>query len=166
MQALPLVPSPVVKLVEPMLVVDDSPSMRTILRRLLGTIGVNDVTEAASAAEAFTLLKRETFRFVISDVEMEGGSGLDLVRVMQHSESLAAIPVLLVTARLNPDYVAAAKSSQAAGFLLKPFSAETLERKMADLAVWRPAPRKPENESAASQRADAAPGKVTRWTSR
>jgi two-component system chemotaxis sensor kinase CheA len=80
------------------LVVDDSITSRMLLKSILESAGYA-VTIAVDGLEAFTLLRAERFDLVVSDVEMPRLNGFDLTARIRSAPKLAALPVVLVTAR-------------------------------------------------------------------
>jgi len=119
--------------VEPVLIVDDSAAVRKILRKMLGTLGINKVVELENVTALSTILKNPV-KFIICDVEMQPISGLQFLSALRNDAELKNIPVLLITASRNIKYALAARNLSAEGFLLKPFSAEALRRAMVEVA--------------------------------
>jgi len=101
------------------LLVDDDPALRALVRTTLPVDG-RDVVEAAGADEAVTLLDGSPFDLVLLDWTMPEKSGADVLRAL-HDRGWK-IPVIVLTAELNPSYRALATSLGADTFLTKPFS--------------------------------------------
>ncbi|WP_460452549.1 response regulator [Alsobacter sp. SYSU BS001988] len=115
---------------EPLLIVDDSKAVRSILLRLLARLGVQDVDSAPDARTAFRMLRQRRYRAVLCDVEMPEIDGLKLAKGCQ--EAGIELPFIMITASLDPRYVARARG-RAAGYLLKPFGADALRRKLEEV---------------------------------
>ncbi|NHB97060.1 chemotaxis response regulator CheY [Photorhabdus stackebrandtii] len=112
------------------LVVDDFSTMRRIVRNLLKELGFNNVEEAQDGTEALTKIRSSQFDFIISDWNMPNMDGLELLKVIREDEQLAKIPVLMVTAEAKKENIIAAAQAGASGYVVKPFTAATLEEKL------------------------------------
>lgn len=112
------------------LVVDDYPSMRHILRNLLAQIGYTDVEEAVEGARALAMLREREFDLVISDWNMAPMSGFELLKEVRADRALKSIPFIMVTAESKTENVAAAKAAGVNSYIVKPFTAETLRKKI------------------------------------
>ncbi len=112
------------------LVVDDFSTMRRIVRNLLKELGYTSVDEAEDGAAALAKLKRESFNFVISDWNMPVMDGLTLLQSIRADPALAALPVLMVTAEAKKENIIAAAQAGASGYIVKPFTAATLDEKI------------------------------------
>lgn len=115
------------------LIVDDDAAVRATVRRQLEGLGFTRLAEAADGTEALGRLGEGGFGLVVSDWDMEPMSGIELVRRMRADPALADIPFLMATAESRPEKVVAARRAGASGFVLKPFTAETLGAKLAGL---------------------------------
>jgi two-component system, chemotaxis family, chemotaxis protein CheY len=112
------------------LVVDDFSTMRRIIRNLLKELGYSNVDEAEDGAVAFKKLKSGKFDFVISDWNMPVMDGLDLLKAIRSDAALAKLPVLMVTAEAKKENIIEAAQAGASGYVVKPFSASTLDEKI------------------------------------
>ncbi len=112
------------------LVVDDFSTMRRIVRNLLKELGFVNVEEAEDGAVALGKLRDGGFDFVISDWNMPNMDGLTLLRSIRADESLKKIPVLMVTAEAKKENIVAAAQAGANGYIVKPFTAVTLDEKL------------------------------------
>ena len=114
-------------------IVDDDPSMRAALVGLVRSLGHN-VRAFASAEEFLASHELERFTCAITDIQMPGMNGFELKQ--QLSRRVSRMPVIMITARTEPDLEARAISSGVTCFLRKPFEAEKLadclERILAD----------------------------------
>ena len=112
------------------LVVDDFSTMRRIIKNLLHDLGYSDVTEADDGQTALPLLKAGEFDFLITDWNMPGMPGLDLVKAVRADARLAKLPVLMLTAEAKRDQIIEAAQAGVNGYVIKPFTAETLKEKL------------------------------------
>jgi two-component system chemotaxis response regulator CheY len=115
----------------PILVVDDQRAMVSLIRRLLEGLGFHDISVASDGSAALDKLAGRPFGLVLSDLYMEPMTGLQLLRAMRRSARLRAIPFIMVTASTDTAHIAEAKRLGAAGYILKPFRADTLRRNLA-----------------------------------
>ncbi|MCC6534803.1 MAG: chemotaxis response regulator CheY [Burkholderiales bacterium] len=112
------------------LVVDDFATMRRIIRNLLKELGFNNVDEAEDGVNALHKLKSEAFDFVVSDWNMPNMTGIDLLRSIRADDQLKRLPVLMVTAEAKKENIIAAAQAGASGYVVKPFTAATLDEKL------------------------------------
>jgi two-component system chemotaxis response regulator CheY len=112
------------------LVVDDFSTMRRIIRNLLKELGYNNVDEAEDGSIGLAKLKRESFDFVVSDWNMPVMDGLQLLQAVRADASLSHLPVLMVTAEAKKENILAAAQAGASGYIVKPFTAATLDEKI------------------------------------
>ena len=116
------------------LIVDDFPTMRRVMRALLKEIGFERAEAAANGAVALRMLRESKFDFVISDIPMPDMDGFELVSAMRADESLKDLPVLMVAAETRADEVARCRDSDAASYIVKPFTRAGLEAKLRQTA--------------------------------
>ncbi|ERJ17821.1 chemotaxis regulatory protein CheY [Salinisphaera shabanensis T35B1] len=112
------------------LVVDDFSTMRRIVRNLLKELGYNNVEEAEDGVDALEKLNTGKFQFVVSDWNMPNLDGLEMLKRIRASDTLKDLPVLMVTAEAKKENIIAAAQAGASGYVVKPFSAATLEEKL------------------------------------
>ena len=112
------------------LVVDDFSTMRRIIRNLLKELGFANVDEAEDGVVALQKLRGGGFDFVVSDWNMPNMDGLALLRNIRSDEALKKIPVLMVTAEAQKENIVAAAQAGASGYVVKPFTAATLDEKL------------------------------------
>ena len=112
------------------LVVDDFSTMRRIVRGLLKELGFTNVDEAEDGVVALAKLKSEHFDFVVSDWNMPNMTGIDLLRAIRAEPALAHLPVLMVTAEAKKENIIEAAKAGASGYVVKPFTAATLDEKL------------------------------------
>ena len=112
------------------LVVDDFSTMRRIVRNLLKELGYTNVDEAEDGVAALQKLKGGNFQFVITDWNMPNMTGIELLRAIRAEATLKHLPVLMITAEAKKENIIEAAQSGASGYIVKPFTAGTLEEKM------------------------------------
>lgn len=112
------------------LVVDDFPTMRRIVKNLLKDLGYENVDEAEDGAMALEKLRNNSFDFVVSDWNMPNMDGLTMLRSIREDPQLSKLPVLMVTAEAKKENIIAAAQAGASGYVVKPFTAATLEEKL------------------------------------
>ncbi|MFV8781581.1 chemotaxis response regulator CheY [Microbulbifer sp. SA54] len=112
------------------LVVDDFPTMRRIIRSLLKELGFNNVDEAEDGQEGLAKINAGGFEFIVSDWNMPNLNGLDMLKQIRANDATKALPVLMVTAEAKKDNIVAAAQAGANGYIVKPFTAATLEEKL------------------------------------
>ena len=121
------------------LVVDDYSTMRRIIKNLLHDLGYANVTEADDGATALPLLKSGAYDFLITDWNMPGMAGLELLRAVRGDEKLARIPVLMLTAEAKREQIVEAAQAGVNGYVIKPFTAATLKEKIDKILEGRAA---------------------------
>jgi two-component system chemotaxis response regulator CheY len=112
------------------LVVDDFPTMRRIIRNLLKELGFVNVEEAEDGAAGLEKAKDGSFQFVISDWNMPNMDGLSMLQAIRADANIGKIPVLMVTAEAKKENIIAAAQAGANGYVVKPFTAATLDEKI------------------------------------
>jgi len=112
------------------LVVDDFSTMRRIVRNLLKELGYTNVDEAEDGVVALQKLKGSNFQFVVTDWNMPNMTGIELLQAIRADATLKNLPVLMITAEAKKENIIAAAQSGASGYIVKPFTAATLEEKM------------------------------------
>lgn len=112
------------------LVVDDFSTMRRIIRNLLQDLGFNNIGEADDGSTALTALRSEHYDFVVTDWNMPGTTGIDLLKAIRADEKLKRLPVLMVTAEGKKDQIVEAAQAGVNGYVIKPFTAQTLREKL------------------------------------
>jgi two-component system chemotaxis response regulator CheY len=112
------------------LVVDDFPTMRRIVRNLLKELGFENVDEAEDGAQGLEKLRTGGFQFVVSDWNMPNLDGLEMLKQIRLDPVLKSLPVLMVTAEAKKENIVAAAQAGANGYVVKPFTSATLEEKL------------------------------------
>ncbi|MSQ67353.1 MAG: response regulator [Gammaproteobacteria bacterium] len=112
------------------LIVDDFSTMRRIIKNLLRDLGFNNTHEADDGNTALPMLRTGRFEFLITDWNMPGMQGIDLLRAVRADPHLGKLPVLLVTAEARRDQIVRAAEAGVNGYIVKPFTAQTLKEKI------------------------------------
>lgn len=102
------------------LAVDDSPSMREMVRIALTGAGF-DVTQASDGNEALALARRSVFDLVLSDVNMPVMDGISLIRALRAEASYRHTPILMLTTEASAERKREGKEAGATGWIVKPF---------------------------------------------
>ncbi len=117
------------------LVVDDFPTMRRIVKNLLKQLGFENIDEAEDGVQALNKLRSGNYGLVVSDWNMPNMEGIDLLRnIRQEAEPLKNIPFLMVTAEAEKEKVIEAIKSGVDNYIVKPFTAEVLKEKLEKIA--------------------------------
>lgn len=112
------------------LVVDDMATMRRIIKNLLRDLGFTNTQEADDGLTALPLLQSGNFDFLVTDWNMPGMQGIDLLKAVRSDDKLKELPVLMVTAESKRDQIVEAAQAGVNGYVVKPFTAGTLEEKI------------------------------------
>ncbi|EAQ31862.1 MULTISPECIES: chemotaxis response regulator CheY [Idiomarina] len=112
------------------LVVDDFSTMRRIIKNLLRDLGFTNIQEADDGNTALPMLQQGDFDFVVTDWNMPGMQGIDLLKEIRKDDDLAHLPVLMVTAEAKREQIIQAAQAGVNGYIVKPFTAVTLKEKL------------------------------------
>jgi two-component system chemotaxis response regulator CheY len=112
------------------LIVDDFSTMRRIIKNLLRDLGFSNTFEADDGNTALPMLKNGDYDFVVTDWNMPGMQGIDLLKEIRKDQALCHIPVLMVTAEAKREQIIEAAQSGVNGYIIKPFTAATLKEKL------------------------------------
>jgi two-component system chemotaxis response regulator CheY len=112
------------------LIVDDFSTMRRIIKNLLRDLGFNNTQEADDGNTALPMLQSGNFDFLVTDWNMPGMTGIDLLKAVRADAKLASLPVLMVTAEAKKDQIVEAAQAGVNGYIVKPFTAVTLKEKI------------------------------------
>ena len=115
-----------------LLIVDDSPAMRTFVRRVIGLSGFDLAAcfEAASAEEALALLRSEWVDAILTDINMPGMGGEELLRCLAADEMLRSIPAIVISTDSTHHRQERLLALGARGYITKPFLPETLRSEL------------------------------------
>jgi two-component system chemotaxis response regulator CheY len=122
-----------VDLTMPVLVVDDYATMTRIISNLLRQLGFSTIDVTTDGGTALRMMDERVYGLVVSDWNMEPVSGLDLVKAIRADDKLNDTPFVMVTAEAKPENVITAKLAGVDSYIVKPFNAETLKRKLSSV---------------------------------
>jgi len=112
------------------LIVDDFSTMRRIIKNLLRDLGFTNTQEADDGQTALPMLEQGNFDFLITDWNMPGMEGIELLKRVRADDELKSMPVLLVTAEAKKEQIVEAAQAGVNGYIVKPFTAGTLKEKI------------------------------------
>lgn len=114
------------------LIVDDSPAMRTFIRRVLELSGLelSGCLQASGGDQALTLLRHECVDVILTDINMPGMDGEQFVSRLEADELLRAVPVIVVSTDGTEGRIHRMLSLGARGYVTKPFLPETLREEL------------------------------------
>src|SRR5579885_1025887 len=115
------------------LIVDDSASIRKILKRVLrqAEIPIGSIYEAGDGKEALETLQQRQIGLVLSDINMPNMNGLELLSHLKANDPWKNLPVVMVSTEGSQAKVLEAVQLGAAGYVRKPFNAEQIKEKLA-----------------------------------
>ena len=114
----------------PVLIVDDYNTMVRIIRNLLRQLGFEHIDDANDGSEALEKTQQLKYGLVISDWNMEGMTGIDLLQKVRTNPAMSSTPFIMVTAESKTENVIAAKKAGVSNYIVKPFNAQTLKSKI------------------------------------
>jgi len=112
------------------LIVDDFSTMRRIIKNLLRDFGFTNTQEADDGNTGLPMLQSGNFDFLVTDWNMPGMTGIDLLRAVRADDKLKTLPVLMVTAEAKKEQIVMAAQEGVNGYIVKPFTAQTLKEKI------------------------------------
>lgn len=112
------------------LIVDDFSTMRRIIKNLLRDLGYVNTSEADDGNSALPMLQTTPFDFLITDWNMPGMTGIDLLKAVRADGKLVNLPVLMVTAEAKREQIIEAAQAGVNGYVVKPFTAAALKEKI------------------------------------
>ena len=113
------------------LIVDDEPLIRALMREFLEVRGEYEVREAESGQEGLHCFQEDRPQLAIVDNILPDGLGLDLLKHMREAD--ATVPLILITGHKYVDLEAKAKEAGATRFLVKPFTLDTFLQVVDDI---------------------------------
>jgi two-component system chemotaxis response regulator CheY len=112
------------------LVVDDFSTMRRIVKNLLKELGFSHFDEADDGATAWPMVQTGKYDFIVSDWNMPQMTGLQLLKNVRADAKLKDTPFLLITAEAKRSQILEAAQAGVDGYIVKPFTAATLNAKI------------------------------------
>ena len=116
------------------LVVDDFPTMRRIVKTLLKQNGFTNFIEAEDGEEAYeTLKKNPDIEFIVSDWNMPKMTGIEFLKTVRADPKFKHLPFLMVTAEAEKENIIEAVKSGVSNYVVKPFTGATLAEKLSEI---------------------------------
>ncbi len=120
------------------LIIDDIPSMRVIIKNMLREIGFKNFTEAEDGSLAMDKIQEsvdndDPVKFIICDYNMPGKNGLDLYKNLQEHATFKRIPFLMITAEGEQETVVSLAKGGVRNLIVKPVSTKMLKDKIAKI---------------------------------
>jgi two-component system chemotaxis response regulator CheY len=112
------------------LIVDDFSTMRRIIKNLLRDLGFTNTAEADDGVTALPMLLNGNFDFLVTDWNMPGMTGIDLLKAVRADSRIKDMPILMVTAEAKRDQIVEAAQAGVNGYVVKPFTAAVLKEKI------------------------------------
>ena len=112
------------------LIVDDFSTMRRIIKNLLNDLGYTNTSEADDGTTALTALGQGSLDFVVTDWNMPGMTGIELLKAIRADDRFKTLPVLMVTAEAKREQIIEAAQAGVNGYVVKPFTAQVLKEKI------------------------------------
>jgi two-component system chemotaxis response regulator CheY len=119
------------------LIVDDYESMQIMVSQNLKQLGVTKIQICNSGNSALKKIKENlstpnTIQYVITDLVMEDGTGLDLVKAIRSDTSIAKLPIIMVTSKAEVSHVIECIKAGVSSYIVKPWKIEDLCKKIAE----------------------------------
>jgi len=117
------------------LIVDDSSSMRAIVKKIIKVSGFNvgEFLDASDGKEALKVLADEWVDIVLTDINMPNVNGMELMAEMKKDELLRSIPVVMITTEGSEKKMQEAMDLGASGYVKKPFLPEDIKRTLSSI---------------------------------
>ncbi len=114
------------------LIVDDERLIQNLVYGVLSSLGFTNITVASSGRKALDKISTNKFDFIITDWRMEDLDGIDVVHHIRKSQKppLCNTPIIMLTGNTEAHHVKTAISAGVNGYLIKPFSAEQLVKRI------------------------------------
>lgn len=112
------------------LIIDDQEFVRTIVKKMLGQLGVVNIIEAHDGQSGLDAAARETLDLVICDIQMRPMDGFGFVTQLRNTPGIADVPVIMLTAHTDASALSRAKELRIGAFLSKPVLPPSLKEKI------------------------------------
>lgn len=112
------------------LIVDDSATMRRIIRNNLKFAGYDDAVEAGNGVEGLACLADNSIHLIITDWNMPEMNGIEFVKAVRSKDQLKHLPILMITTVAERENIVIALEAGVTNYVVKPFDAETLKKKL------------------------------------
>lgn len=117
------------------LVVEDNQFMRTLLVDALNAMSIGSVSAANSGKRALNLMSNNSYDLVITDLEMENGTGIELIEAIRKGQNIEdpLVPIIVLSANTTRSMITSARDAGTTEFLAKPVSAKALYRRISTI---------------------------------
>ena len=112
------------------MLVDDIPAMRLLVRQMLRNLGIQQVVEAADGSSALQKLRDQPVDVILSDWNMIPMTGLQLLMAVREEPRHRLTPFIMITGQHTNDHVVRARAAGVSGYLIKPFTVDSLARQL------------------------------------
>lgn len=135
LQTVKIVESPVTKKALRILLIDDDPVSRELLKTMLEELDQQDILEAKSGENGLEILKDDTkFDLILCDWQMPGISGFDLLKKLREVDATKKLPFIMVTGKSDMEYIQSAIKAGVNDYIVKPIDMMVLEKKVSRFA--------------------------------
>jgi two-component system, chemotaxis family, chemotaxis protein CheY len=120
------------------LICDDFESMRVMISDSLKSLGITKITAAKSGNEGYkTILAQQAagtpIEFVVTDLMMEDGSGIDMTKLIRGNDATKHLPILMVTSKSEVNFVLESIKAGVNSYIVKPWALEDLHKKLIEV---------------------------------
>lgn len=110
--------------------VDDSSTMRRIIKNTLQKLGFTSILEAGNGIEALEVMSKNKVDMIVTDWNMPEMDGLTFVKAVRQKEEYKELPILMITTEAAKEDILTALRSGVNNYVVKPFTPETLQEKV------------------------------------
>jgi two-component system chemotaxis response regulator CheY len=115
------------------LVIDDSATMRKIIKDSLSKIGNFEIVESENCDDGLQQLANTSVNLILVDWNMPGMSGIDFTKAVRSSPALAKIPIIMITSNAEKQHVLSAVTAGVNDYIMKPFTADVFAQKISNV---------------------------------
>lgn len=112
------------------LLAEDIPAMRLIVRQMLRTLGVQHIVEASDGSTALQALRDQPVDIIISDWNMIPMTGYQLLAAIRDEPATRGVPFIMITGEHSAEHVSRARAAGVSGYLIKPFGLDSLKKQV------------------------------------
>ena len=110
--------------------VDDSSTMRRIIKNTLQKLGFETILEAGNGVEALEVMSKNKVDMIVTDWNMPEMDGLTFVKAVRAKDEYKDLPILMITTEAAKEDILTALRSGVNNYVVKPFTPETLQEKL------------------------------------
>ena len=116
------------------LVVDDFPTMRKIVKTIFSQLGYSNFIEAEDGQKGYEALqKNRDVKFIVSDWNMPNMTGLEFLKTVRSDERFRHLPFMMITAEAEKENIIEAVKAGVSNYIVKPFTAQSLKEKISKI---------------------------------